>query len=49
MRKSMRAGRAMLGGRAEGERTHTDFKSTSSLVVASTTAIATSKTAGING
>jgi hypothetical protein len=48
MRKKMRAGKAKIIQHAEHERSPTDFKRTSSPVVASTTAVATSETASIN-
>ena len=48
MRKKMRVGKAKIGWHAEHERSTTDFKSTSSPVVAPTATVDTSETAGIN-
>jgi hypothetical protein len=46
VRKKMRAGKAGIGEHAERERNHTDFKSTSSPVVASSAAAANPETSG---
>jgi hypothetical protein len=48
VRKKMRVDKTRIGEQAERERTHMDFKSTSSPMVASTTAVASSETAGRN-